>query len=153
MERKLMKSFSEKICMQKAIKKGEENKKVKNNSTRLLITVNVLGSAGPLRFVVSENDKVAVVVNTALKQYAREGRLPILSSNVNDFFLYTTNAGIDALGPLDSIGLVGVRNFILCKKQKQPLMTEGRANGIAQNGKKGWKAWLTKSFSFKIHSH
>lgn len=90
-----MKSFSEKICMQKAIKKGEENKKVKNNSTRLLITVNVLGSAGPLRFVVSENDKVAVVVNTALKQYAREGRLPILSSNVNDFFLYTTNAGID----------------------------------------------------------
>ncbi|OIT01271.1 PREDICTED: uncharacterized protein At4g22758-like [Nicotiana attenuata] len=153
MERKLMKSFSEKICMQKAIKKGEENKKVKNNSTRLLITVNVLGSAGPLRFVVSENDKVAVVVDTALKQYAREGRLPILSSDVNDFFLYSTTAGIDALGPLDSIGSLGVRNFILCKKQKQPLMTEGRANGIAQNGKKGWKAWLTKSFSFKIHSH
>lgn len=122
--------------------------------TRLLITVNVLGSAGPLRFVVAENDKVAKVVDTALKQYAREGRLPILSSNVNDFFFYSASAGIDALGPSDSIGSLGVRNFILCKKQKQPAMTEGRDHDqIAQNGKRGWRAWLTKSFNFKIHSH
>ncbi|XP_016490590.2 uncharacterized protein At4g22758-like [Nicotiana tabacum] len=130
-----------------------EKKPIKNTPTRFLITVNVLGSAGPLRFVVSENDKVAGVVEIALKQYAREGRLPVLGFHVNDFFFYPASAGLDALGPLDSIGSVGVRNFILCKKQKQPLMTEGRANGIAQNGKKGWKAWLTKSFSFKIHSH
>lgn len=68
-------------------------KKVKG--TRLLITVNVLGSAGPLRFVVNENDKVAKVVETALKQYSREGRLPLLTSNVNDFFLYSTTPGID----------------------------------------------------------
>ncbi|XP_060192141.1 uncharacterized protein At4g22758-like [Lycium barbarum] len=146
MSRKLMKSYSEKMS------KGEENKNAK--STRLLITVNVLGSAGPLRFVVSENDKVVKVVDTALKQYGREGRLPVLSSDVNDFFLYSASAGIDAIGPSDSIGSLGVRNFILCKKQKQPLMTEGRAHGISQNGKGRWKAWLTKSFSFnKIQSH
>ncbi|KAJ8545932.1 hypothetical protein K7X08_018515 [Anisodus acutangulus] len=134
MERKLMKSYSE-------------------NSRRLLITVNVLGSAGPLRFVVSENDKVARVVATVLKKYGREGRLPVLSSDINDFFLYSASAGVDALGPSDLIGSVGVRNFILCKKQKQLLMTEGRAHGITQNGKRGWKAWLTKSLHFKIHSH
>ncbi|PHT56694.1 hypothetical protein CQW23_05180 [Capsicum baccatum] len=122
--------------------------------TRFLITVNVLGSAGPLRFVVDENDKVAKVVDTALKQYAREGRLPILSSDVNDFFLYSASAGIDALEASDSIGSLGVRNFILCKKQKQQVMTEGRGHDqIAQNGKRGWKAWLTKSFNFKVHSH
>ncbi|KAH0697393.1 hypothetical protein KY289_014875 [Solanum tuberosum] len=124
-------------------------KKVKG--TRLLITVNVLGSAGPLRFVVNENDKVAKVVDTALKQYGREGRLPILTSNVNDFLLYSASAGMDALGASDSIGSLGVRNFILCKKQKQAVMTEGRAQH--GNGKRGWKAWLTKSFNFKIHSH
>lgn len=83
----MTKSFSEKISMQKPIKKVKV--------TRFLITVNVLGSAGPLRFVVSENDKVASVVDTALKQYAREGRLPILSSNINDFFLYSATDGID----------------------------------------------------------
>nr|XP_004231982.3 uncharacterized protein At4g22758-like [Solanum lycopersicum] len=123
-------------------------KKVKG--TRLLIMVNVLGSAGPLRFVVNENDMVAKVVDTALKQYSREGRLPLLSSNVNDFLLYSATAGMDALGASDLIGSLGVRNFILCKKQKQAMMTEGRVHG---NGKRGWKAWLTKSFSFKIHSH
>ncbi|MCD9645487.1 hypothetical protein HAX54_034448 [Datura stramonium] len=142
---KLMKSYPEKMFLQTPIKKVK--------CTRLLITVNVLGSAGPLRFVVSENDKVAKVVDTALKQYAREGRLPLLSSDVNDYFFYSATAGIDALEPSDSIGSVGVRNFILCKKQRQPMMTEARGHGIAQNGKGGWKAWLTKSFSFKIHSH
>ncbi|XP_016448379.1 uncharacterized protein LOC107773481 [Nicotiana tabacum] len=144
MEVKLTKSFSEKISMQKPIKKVKV--------TRFLITVNVLGSAGPLRFVVSENDKVASVVDTALKQYAREGRLPILSSNINDFFLYSATDGIDALGPLDSIGSLRVRNFILCKRQKH-VMTKERAHGIAQNGKGGWIAWLIKSFNFRIHSH
>ncbi|PHU27246.1 hypothetical protein BC332_05578 [Capsicum chinense] len=123
------------------------------SSGRLLITVNVLGSAGPLRFVVSENDKVARVVGTALKKYGGEGRLPVLSSDINDFLLYSATAGVDALRPSELIGSVGVRNFILCKKQKQPWQTEGRTPGIAQNGKKGWKAWLTKSFNFKIHSH
>ncbi|KAL3346272.1 hypothetical protein AABB24_024947 [Solanum stoloniferum] len=106
-------------------------KKVKG--TRLLITVNVLGSAGPLRFVVNENDKVAKVVDTALKQYGREGRLPLLSSNVNDFLLYSASAGMDALGPSELIGSLGVRNFILCKKQKQAWMTEGRAHGNARS--------------------
>lgn len=77
----------------------------KGKGTRLLITVNVLGSAGPLRFVVNENDKVAKVVDTALKQYSREGRLPLLSSNVNDFFLYSPTAGTD--------GMYYVHNLIL----------------------------------------
>ncbi|CAN4079882.1 unnamed protein product [Withania somnifera] len=128
-----MKSYSN---SEKPMSTGEET------SRRLLITVNVLGSAGPLRFVVDDKDKVA-----------RVGRLPLMSSDINDFFLYSATAGVEALGPSELIGSLGVRNFILCKKQKQPWMTEGRAHGIAQNGKKGWKAWLTKSFSFKIHSH
>lgn len=60
---------------------------------RLLISVTVLGSAGPLRFVVGEDEPVAAVIDTALKSYAREGRLPLLTSDLDDFFLYSTNAG------------------------------------------------------------
>lgn len=77
--------------MQKQKKKNEENQNLKKN--RFLITVNVLGSSGPIKFVVNENDRVAVVIDSALKLYAREGRLPVLGSNVIDFLLHPTNAG------------------------------------------------------------
>ncbi|KAF3661212.1 putative phosphoenolpyruvate carboxylase 4-like [Capsicum annuum] len=55
---------------------------------RLLISITVVGSAGPIRFVVNEKELVANVLNTALKNYAREGRLPVLGSKLNDFVLY-----------------------------------------------------------------
>lgn len=74
-------------------------KQKKNQSAakgnRLLISVTVLGSAGPIRFVVNEEELVAAVIDTALKCYAREGRLPLLSSDLNDFLLYCPNAGTE----------------------------------------------------------
>lgn len=60
---------------------------------RFLISITVLGSAGPIRFVVNEEELVAAVIDTALKSYAREGRLPVLGSDLNDFLLYCSNAG------------------------------------------------------------
>lgn len=42
---------------------------------RLLISITVAGSADPIRFVVNELELVAAVIDTALKSYAREGRL------------------------------------------------------------------------------
>ncbi|CAN7087563.1 unnamed protein product, partial [Brassica oleracea var. botrytis] len=51
------------------------NKQKKNaKGNRILISVTVLGSAGPIRFVAYEDDLVASVIDTALKCYAREGR-------------------------------------------------------------------------------
>jgi len=126
---------------------GQSVKGVKSTTNRFLVTVNVLGSAGPLRFVVNENDLVAAVIDTALKSYAREGRLPVLGSDVNDFVLYCSDAGFDALNPKESIGSHGGRNFVLCKKQRQPQMTDGRSEMIAQKRGGSWKAWLNKPFS------
>lgn len=75
-----------------------KQKKAQNSKgNRLLITVNVLGSAGPLRFVVNEKEIVAAVIDMALKSYAREGRLPVLGSNFNDFQLYCPTAGSDGI--------------------------------------------------------
>lgn len=59
-----------------------------NNKRRLLISINVMGSAGPIRFVVNEEELVAAVIETTLKSYAREGRLPVLGSDNNAFCLY-----------------------------------------------------------------
>lgn len=59
---------------------------------RILVTVNVLGSAGPIRFVTSEGELVAAVMGTALRSYAREGRLPVLGSDYNDFLLFCAHS-------------------------------------------------------------
>ncbi|XWS75571.1 hypothetical protein CRYUN_Cryun01aG0101900 [Craigia yunnanensis] len=140
----------EKMMQQMNKKKGNEKKNIVNKS-RFLIIINVLGSAGPLRFLVNEDDLVAAVIDVALKSYAREGRLPVLGLDPNKFLLHCANAGSDALSPREKIGSQGVRNFVLCKKQVQRQMSEARSEIITQKGS-GWKAWLNKSFSFKILS-
>ncbi|XP_057970513.1 uncharacterized protein At4g22758-like [Malania oleifera] len=141
----------EKMLSRKKRKKNNGSQDAKKSS-RFLIIINVLGSAGPIRFVVNEDDPVAAVIDTALKSYAREGRLPVLGIDANNFLLYCANASSDALSPWELIGSTGGRNFVLCKKQMQPQMTEGRSEMIARKGS-GWKAWLNKSLSFKISSH
>lgn len=65
------------------------------NAKRLLISINVFGSAGPIRFVVKEEELVAAVIDTALKSYAREGRLPVLGGDIRTFALYCPLVGSD----------------------------------------------------------
>ncbi|KAG6759525.1 hypothetical protein NC652_025559 [Populus alba x Populus x berolinensis] len=125
--------------------KQKKNQAAKGN--RFLISVTVLGSAGPIRFVVNEEDLVVAVIATALKSYAREGRLPILGSDLNDFLLYCPNAGSDAISRWETIGSLGARNFMLCKKPQHLKVAEkdGRSNAaISQKGSGSWKAWINK---------
>ncbi|KAJ0505911.1 hypothetical protein HanRHA438_Chr12g0560921 [Helianthus annuus] len=72
-----------------------KNVDMKDGGKRILIMINVVGSAGPIRFVVSEEAAVAAVIETALKSYARESRLPVLGTKCTDFFLYTPIAGTE----------------------------------------------------------
>jgi hypothetical protein len=128
-----------------------------NKGNRLLISITVLGSAGPIRFVVNEEELVATVIDTALKSYAREGRLPVLGSDLTAFYLYCPSAGTEALSPWETIGSLGVRNFMLCKKPSQKV-EEGGGEGksVAMGGRKSsnsWKAWFNKSLNLKISSH
>ncbi|EXB62017.1 hypothetical protein L484_002689 [Morus notabilis] len=126
--------------------KQKKSQNAKGN--RILISVTVLGSAGPIRFVVNEKELVATVIDTALKCYAREGRLPLLSSDLNDFLLYCPNSSIEALSPLDTIGSQGTRNFMLCKKP-QPLKIEDDVKESTRKASGNWKSWL----NLKITSH
>lgn len=72
-----------------------QKKKSQRKGNRLLVSITVLGSAGPIRFVVNEDELVATVIDTALKSYAREGRLPVLGSDFNSFVLYSPCAGTE----------------------------------------------------------
>lgn len=94
-----MKSGFEKMVLQKNKKKGRYEDETKRKSTRFLVTINIMGSAGPIRFVVNEKEVVSGVIETALKSYAREGRLPVLGFDATNFFLYCANAGFDGILP------------------------------------------------------
>ncbi|XP_022867643.1 uncharacterized protein At4g22758-like [Olea europaea var. sylvestris] len=132
--------------------KQKKNQAVKGN--RFLISVTVLGSAGPIRFVVNEEELVAAVIDTALKSYAREGRLPILGSDLNNFVLYCPNAATEVLSPWESIGSLGVRNFILCKKpQTEKAIDDEKSQEMSRKGSRSLRTWINKSFILKISSH
>ncbi|KAL1192350.1 hypothetical protein V5N11_012528 [Cardamine amara subsp. amara] len=126
-----------------------------NKGNRILISVTFLGSAGPIRFVANETDLVAAVIDTALKCYAREGRLPILGSDFNDFVIYCPTVGPGALSSWEAIGSLGARNFMLCKKPEEKKVEEkhGRSNfpinGARKRASGIFKAWINKSFSLK----
>ncbi|KAG5029328.1 hypothetical protein AAZX31_05G129700 [Glycine max] len=131
------------------------SKQKKNqNAKRLLISINVLGSAGPIRFVVNEEELVAAVIDTALKSYAREGRLPVLGNNTTGFVLYCPHLGSDALSPWERIGSHGVRNFVLFKKPEGVADVDGStALSRSSRGSGSWKAWFNKSLNLKISTH
>ncbi|XP_030536703.1 uncharacterized protein LOC115745342 [Rhodamnia argentea] len=150
-QEKMKRNVSEKSLLMQKHRKKISSDDQRTHKNRFLAIINVLGSAGPIRFVVKKDDLVSGVIQTALKTYDREGRLPVLGTDVNNFVLHAA-ADSDALIPSEAIGSQGGRNFVLCKKQIQPQMTEARSEMISRKRSGSWKAWLNKSFSFKIPS-
>ncbi|KAK7284000.1 hypothetical protein RIF29_13751 [Crotalaria pallida] len=140
---------------------SKQKKNQNANARRLLISINVLGSAGPIRFVVNEEELVAAVIDTALKSYAREGRLPVLGNDITGFALYCPHVGSDALSPFDTIGSHGARNFMLCRKPQTSTAASNvdsasSAEGsptLSRRGGGSFKAWLNKSLNLKISTH
>ncbi|XP_059655377.1 uncharacterized protein LOC132302510 [Cornus florida] len=131
----------------------KQKKSQPSKGNRLLISITVLGSAGPIRFVVNEEELVATVIDTALKSYAREKRLPILGTDINNFVLYCPNAVAEALSPWETIGSLGVRNFMLCKKSQPEKAMDDAKSEISRKGTGSWKTWFNKSLNPKISSH
>ncbi|KAL3654496.1 hypothetical protein CASFOL_004177 [Castilleja foliolosa] len=134
--------------------KHKKNQALKGN--RFLISITVLGSPGPIRFVVNEDELVAAVINHALKSYSREGRLPVLGSDLNSYMIYSPFAGTEALLPWDTIGSFGVRNFCLCKKpQSEKAIDDEKPKPLpmSRKGTGSWRSWFNKSLNPKISSH
>ncbi|KAJ3692344.1 hypothetical protein LUZ60_012694 [Juncus effusus] len=138
------------------IRKGSNNNNNNKGRVRLLVTVTVYGSAGPIRFLVNEGEMAAAVVRTALKTYARQGRLPVLGSHHDEFVLYHAHGGSDALEPEEQISFDGSRNFLLCKKEREETSEEKSMSTNSSVGKKripksiSWKSGLNRLLSFRI---
>ena len=119
----------------------------KCSNSRILITVNVKGSPGPIRLLVNEKESVKAVIHSVLKVYAREGRLPALGHESGEFYLYHASVG-GALKSSDAIGYSGGRNFLMCKKLSVDQLTD---DNIGK--KESWRTWLKKSVNFTISRH
>ncbi|XP_050907716.1 uncharacterized protein LOC127121179 [Lathyrus oleraceus] len=125
--------------------------KKKNNNiniNRILISINIVGSSGPLTFVVNEDDIVCDVIGKTLKFYARQERLPALKSDVSDYVLHCSNDVSDALGPSEPIGSFRTRKFVLSENQASSTKTE-EAGSKGRNSR--WKSFSFKKFCFALH--
>ncbi|KAL0431408.1 UNVERIFIED_CONTAM: hypothetical protein Sradi_0766800 [Sesamum radiatum] len=132
-------------------KKGDDDKNSKEN--RFLITINVFGSAGPIRFVVNEDETAQGYQQNPFSQFtsSNAGGLVILEVP----FLHEMMFSVLLFAVLklsEVIGSRGVRNFVLCRNQSKPHMTEARSQLINRKGSR-WRAWFQKSLTFKILSH
>ncbi|KAI5434532.1 uncharacterized protein LOC127122102 [Lathyrus oleraceus] len=127
-----------------------KNKKKNNNinTNRILISINIFGSSGPLTIVVNEDDVVCDVIVKALKFYARQDRLPTLKSDASDYVLQCSNDVSDALGPSEPIGSFRTRKFVLYENQSSSTKTE-EAESKGRNGR--WKSFSFKKFRFALH--
>lgn len=109
-------------------------------ANRLLISINVLGSAGPIRFIVREGDLVASVIDTAVKSYAREecpSRSGLRSSTASSSTASMPDHMLWARGRLLAVMAVGISSS--AKSPNECVLTEGlvfprREEGIGRLG-------------------
>ncbi|KAI9100188.1 hypothetical protein K1719_024406 [Acacia pycnantha] len=83
------------------------------NQNLVLITITIVGCAGQFKFLIKQDDLVLNVIKATLKSYARQGWLPKLSSNAEDFVLYCQTTAHSCLSPTKTIESCGGRHFIL----------------------------------------
>ncbi|CAF1737150.1 hypothetical protein HID58_086508 [Brassica napus] len=131
---------------------NKQKKTHKSKINKFLVSISFIGSAGPIRFVVKEDETVSHVIEYALKCYAGEGRLPLLGSDSSYFLLYCPYCAAEAFNPCGKIGSIGSRNFVLSKKSDA--QTLGDSVGTTTRKISGrWKAWLNKSLGLMDPSH
>ncbi|CAI8592915.1 unnamed protein product [Vicia faba] len=100
---------------------------------KLLLKVTVLGSLGPVQMLLKPESTVGDLVDAAVRQYVKEGRRPILPSNVaSDFDLHYSQFSLESLCREEKLVKLGSRNFFMC-----PRNTPHAAEGISGNKKDG----------------
>ncbi|KAM7522473.1 hypothetical protein LguiA_012375 [Lonicera macranthoides] len=86
--------------------------------TKLLLNVTVQRSLGPVMVLMPPESTVGDLIAAALRQYAKEGRRPILpSANSSDFDLHYSQFSLESLDRDEKLTALGSRNFFLCPKK------------------------------------
>ncbi|KZV47175.1 hypothetical protein F511_05226 [Dorcoceras hygrometricum] len=93
--------------------------------TKLLCKVAVQRSIGPVQVLIPLEDTVEDLIAAALRQYAKEARRPILSSEASAFDLHYSQFSLESLDRAAKIQDLGSRNFFLCPKTAEAAAASG----------------------------
>lgn len=86
--------------------------------TKLLLNVTIDRSLGAVQVLMSPESTVEDLIAAALRQYCKEARRPILSSNEpSGFDLHYSQFSLESLNREDKLMALGSRNFFLCPKK------------------------------------
>ncbi|GLT51302.1 hypothetical protein SLA2020_247210 [Shorea laevis] len=86
--------------------------------TKLLLNVTIQGSLGAVQVVMSQENTVGDLIAAAVRQYAKEGRRPILpSTDPSRFDLHYSQFSLESLERGEKLVPLGSRNFFLCPKR------------------------------------
>ncbi|KAL3518485.1 hypothetical protein ACH5RR_021074 [Cinchona calisaya] len=97
---------------------NEEVRPLPPKLTKLLLNVTIQRSLGAVQVIMSPESTVEDLIAAALRQYVKEGRRPILSSNEpSGFGLHYSQFSLESLNREEKLRSLGSRNFFLCPKE------------------------------------
>lgn len=85
---------------------------------KVVITVTVEGSPGPIRTLVKLGTSVEETIKLVVRKYGEEGRTPYLDKEASSFDLHVSYFSLQSLDRTDAIGDAGSRSFYLRKSEK-----------------------------------
>ncbi|XP_021736016.1 uncharacterized protein At4g22758-like [Chenopodium quinoa] len=86
---------------------------------KVLITVTVEGSPGPIRTLIKLGTSVEDTIKLVVQKYGEEGRTPRLDKDSVSFDLHVSYFSLQCLERSDAIGDAGSRTFYLRKNDKK----------------------------------
>ncbi|KAL2511139.1 hypothetical protein Adt_16739 [Abeliophyllum distichum] len=96
--------------------------------TKLLLHVTIQRSLGAVHVLMSPDATVDDLITAALRQYAKEGRRPIISSaDSSSFDLHYSQFSLESLDRKEKLMELGSRNFFLCPKRAEAAPESGSA--------------------------
>ncbi|KAL0369570.1 UNVERIFIED_CONTAM: hypothetical protein Sangu_0275100 [Sesamum angustifolium] len=120
--------------------------------TKLLLNVTIQRSLGAVKVLMPLEATVEDLIATALRQYAKEARLPVLpSGEASGFDLHYSQFSLESLDREAKLMALGSRNFFLCPKRAAEVVAESggaaitstsRCSREADNGNKKSLPWL-----------
>ncbi|KAK4440646.1 hypothetical protein Salat_0399500 [Sesamum alatum] len=116
--------------------------------TKLLLNVTIQRSLGAVRVVLPLEATVEDLIAAALRQYAKEARLPVLpSGGASGFDLHYSQFSLESLDREEKLMTLGSRNFFLYPKRAAEVAESGgaatsRCSREADNATKKSLPWL-----------
>lgn len=96
---------------------AEVSTETKPKLTKLLFNVTIQGSVGAVQVLMSPECIVGELIAAAIRQYAKEGRRTIFSSDPSKFDLHYSQFSLESLHREEKLIDLGSRNFFLCPKK------------------------------------